>query len=560
MKKKVIICIIVVLVLLVGGFVGYKLFYNDVDNSNDISKDPTDEIKDDISKKIINIYYDEEFQYYTDSFDDNSVYKGKITCNSDDCEYVEAFNKYVVIKQNEKFYLYDYLNDSIVFDSFTCYNEEGICNEFLTLEKDLIGIYYSSNNEAKFYSLKENKSFSTIKGSLLTDNPDFSDDLFIEYNMFAIGTEEKNYFINLNNGKVIFENAHYIEDVYEDEKNKILYIVFAGRDDDYYYVHDQTGKNLYNKVNSFEFADQKLFISYGNNFEIRDDAHNLIHSSKKYDQVLDIYNDYAVVLKEGYLKITDMNDQVVATFEHKWDTKVYEFHSALSGWYTENNKNGIYLVIENLTIPYGTKGSGLEFYYIPSTKETGIIETNGVGGYAKPILYLYPTIKTNVVVKFDKPSLLTTTYPKFKNEWNVMAHPNGDLYDANGNYYYALYWEEEKNHYIDFKEGFYVEKENAINFLEDKLSLIGLNEKERNEFIMYWLPILEKNGKNLVYFELTEERDSYNKLIINPKPDSLLRVAIHVKKVNEKVSIKEQKLISFARKGFVAVEWGGVIY
>ena len=111
-----------------------------------------------------------------------------------------------------------------------------------------------------------------------------------------------------------------------------------------------------------------------------------------------------------------------------------------------------------------------------------------------------------------------------------------------------------------FKEGFYVTKDNAINFLEEKLSIIGLNYKERNEFIMYWLPILEKNKKSLVYFELTNSRQNYNRLIINPKPDSLLRVAIHVKKVNQKTSIKEEKLPRFERKGFTAVEWGGVIH
>ena len=93
---------------------------------------------------------------------------------------------------------------------------------------------------------------------------------------------------------------------------------------------------------------------------------------------------------------------------------------------------------------------------------------------------------------------------------------------------------------------------------EEKLAIIGLNAKERNEFIMYWLPILEKNQKSLVYFELTEERDTYNKIIINPNPDSLLRVAIHVKKVSKKVDIKEQKLQTFKRTGFTAVEWGGV--
>ena len=37
-------------------------------------------------------------------------------------------------------------------------------------------------------------------------------------------------------------------------------------------------------------------------------------------------------------------------------------------------------------------------------------------------------------------------------------------------------------------------------------------------------------------------------------------MAIHVKKVNGPQKIKEQKLTKFERKGFVAVEWGGIAY
>ena len=179
---------------------------------------------------------------------------------------------------------------------------------------------------------------------------------------------------------------------------------------------------------------------------------------------------------------------------------------------------------------------------------------------AKPVLYLYPTEdNTKVTVSFANPKLLTTTYPKFNNKWEVIANKNGDLYDNNGKYYYGLYWEEKGAIKVDFSEGFYVTKDNAIDFLEDKLTTIGLNDKERNEFIMYWLPILEKNGKNLVYFELTASREANNKLIIDPKPDSLLRIAIHVKKVDKIIDIKEQNLPTFNRTGFTAVEWGGTI-
>ena len=177
----------------------------------------------------------------------------------------------------------------------------------------------------------------------------------------------------------------------------------------------------------------------------------------------------------------------------------------------------------------------------------------------KPVLYLYPEKEQEVTVKFAHPEYLLTTYPKYVNEWKVFAKTNGDLL-LNNKYYYALYWEEEKATKVDFSEGFYVTKDNAIEFLEEKLTTIGLTARERNEFIMYWLPILEKNGQNLVYFELTDSLQNQNALEITPTPDSLLRVRIHVKKVNSKVDIKEQKLESFARNGFTAVEWGGVIY
>ena len=157
----------------------------------------------------------------------------------------------------------------------------------------------------------------------------------------------------------------------------------------------------------------------------------------------------------------------------------------------------------------------------------GLVSTNIK---RKPVLYLYPETETNVEVKFSKPELLTTTYPKYIDSWNVKVLPSGDMYDQNGKYYYALYWEEISTNKFNFNEGFYVEKDNAIEFLEEKLSILGLNDKERNEFIMYWLPILEQNKKSLVYFETTESLQKENELIINPKPDSLLRIRMHVKK------------------------------
>jgi hypothetical protein len=179
----------------------------------------------------------------------------------------------------------------------------------------------------------------------------------------------------------------------------------------------------------------------------------------------------------------------------------------------------------------------------------------------KPILYLYPTTKTEVTVSFTRPELLLTTYPKFNNTWRVTAEPNGDLIDVDGKKYYALYWDAINPAPDTFADGWYVDATNALTFLEDKLAQIGLNWRERNEFIMYWLPKLEQNSQSLVRFKLTEQLQNENAVQISPQPDTFLRVEIQIKKVDEKINLPEQQLpATFERRGFTAVEWGGSEY
>ncbi len=179
--------------------------------------------------------------------------------------------------------------------------------------------------------------------------------------------------------------------------------------------------------------------------------------------------------------------------------------------------------------------------------------------WAKPILYLYPEKDINVNVSFENEKVLKTTYPKYKDGWDVHVNSDGLITDKNGRNYYALYWDEELDKDFNFKTGFYVESKDSIRFLEEKLNEIGLTEREANEFIMYWLPKMEENGNNLVHFEFTKKREKDNKINIDPKPDSMLRLGIVIKKVDKKVNIKEQKLERFDRVGFSVVEWGGTI-
>ncbi len=295
---------------------------------------------------------------------------------------------------------------------------------------------------------------------------------------------------------------------------------------------------------------------------------DIIYSVEKTD-VVQLINDVAVIIENNTIVLYFIETKKAVTLGTITDNYTHSIYG--SNYYektTDDLKPGYYIAFKNHVTSSeqfekdadGNILNAYKYYYIPETGEIGKFKTF-IDGYAKPVLYLYPKENnTEVTVEFEKPQMLTTTYPKFVSKWSVKANKNGDLYDKNGKYYYGLYWEENGSTPVDFTEGFYVTKYTAIEFLEEKLDIIGLNKKERNEFIMYWLPILEKNEKSLVYFELTNERQAYNKLNITPKPDSLLRMAIHVKKVNTEISVKEQKLKTFKRKGFIAVEWGGVIH
>ena len=176
----------------------------------------------------------------------------------------------------------------------------------------------------------------------------------------------------------------------------------------------------------------------------------------------------------------------------------------------------------------------------------------------KPILYIYPTVDTNVNVKLADPSAIRVSYPIYNDGWNVYAKTDGSLY-VNDKYYYALYWEENIEEENEFNEGFYVTSDNAASFLEDKLSQAGLTDREINEFVMYWLPKLQDNGESIVNFSFTEELQASNAIIVDPAPDSILRVRMHIKKVNGDPGIKEQEIPTFNRTGFTVVEWGGDI-
>jgi len=175
----------------------------------------------------------------------------------------------------------------------------------------------------------------------------------------------------------------------------------------------------------------------------------------------------------------------------------------------------------------------------------------------KPVIYLYPQKDTEVTVKLSLNGVLTCTYPRYNDGWRVTAHSDGTLTDVKGQSYNYLYWEGELNTQYSFSEGFCVKGEDTAEFLENALARLGLNRREANEFIVYWLPLMEQNAYNVISFQSKAYADAA-KLNVTPAPNSVIRVFMAWYAADSYVELKAQELQSVERVGFTVVEWGGV--
>ena len=177
---------------------------------------------------------------------------------------------------------------------------------------------------------------------------------------------------------------------------------------------------------------------------------------------------------------------------------------------------------------------------------------------AKPVIYLYPAQQETVSVKLNFNGQLTCTYPDYKEGWKVIASPDGTLTNIDDNKQYSyLFWEGISNEAKwDLSKGFVVAGKDTKDFLQEKLAFLGLTPKEYNEFIVYWLPVMQNNKYNLITFT-GHEYEEIAPMQITPEPDSVLRVFMVFKSLDSFMEVQPQELKSFERKGFTVVEWGG---
>ena len=190
----------------------------------------------------------------------------------------------------------------------------------------------------------------------------------------------------------------------------------------------------------------------------------------------------------------------------------------------------------------------------------------------KPVLYLYPQEERLLTVTLDLEGSLDTVYPAPDDQratdrgtqasWTVTASPDGTLTDASGRTYPSLFWDGPVRQESP-QQGFVVAREDAVPFLEEKLALLGLNDRESADFITYWAPRIRAYEYTFISFDASAytQRASYSftdEAGASVTPDTFIRVFMTVREADANTVVQPQ---TFAppptRTGFTAVEWGG---
>lgn len=178
----------------------------------------------------------------------------------------------------------------------------------------------------------------------------------------------------------------------------------------------------------------------------------------------------------------------------------------------------------------------------------------------KPVIYLYPEKTTNVSVRITPKGGLTKTEPEYGDGWNVIATPEGQLTEMQtGKTYPYLFWEGRGGIYTTPEKGFVIARENVHSFLLEKLTALGLNQKEQADFIEFWEPRMTGAPYFFVTFLGNKAMDAIAPLTIVPKPDSVIRILMDFLPLRKPTAVEGYDIKTPKRTGFTVVEWGGVL-
>lgn len=255
----------------------------------------------------------------------------QIECEDETCEYVHAFDDYVILKEKGDYYLYQYHDKKRVNGPFN--------SNYITFDNynKLYGIYYVKNNIGYLYSSEKNKEFKDIKGNVFSNTNNLKSETFYKYG-YIIFDNDGYDFVSLKTGKVSYSIKDNVLRVEEDMSNNVAYILTYTLSNTNFKIINTHGKELFDgeSFNYFKLGNSEITVANSKQFKKYDLKLNLILSSNKYDTIFTIDDTYALVLDKSKIKLVDLDDNLLTSFDiSDIDGEV---DMSRTGWGTINGK------------------------------------------------------------------------------------------------------------------------------------------------------------------------------------------------------------------------------
>jgi hypothetical protein len=181
----------------------------------------------------------------------------------------------------------------------------------------------------------------------------------------------------------------------------------------------------------------------------------------------------------------------------------------------------------------------------------------------KPVIYLYSQQEEPFNLKIKTDAALKFTYPAYTNEWKGKSSANGTIQMSGSNYPY-LFWDaalSAEKLKPDWLHADQFEGSNTVIYLENRLTNLGFNEKEKTDFITYWGPRMQQMKVVQLIWMQDEQLDPIASLEIVPtfRQNRIYILFRETSAFMEQTTVlKVPPLKPLDRSGNYLVEWGGI--
>ncbi len=176
----------------------------------------------------------------------------------------------------------------------------------------------------------------------------------------------------------------------------------------------------------------------------------------------------------------------------------------------------------------------------------------------KPNIYIYPAEEINIEVKISFPNVgeIIESIPNYNNGWLVNVKPGGLI----NNYYGYLFYECKVPDLTQKIYGWIIAKDSLQSFFVKNMHSSGFNQKEINDFIEYWIPLLKDFTYYEIYPQYKTTLEKMSVLEFSIIPENIFRLQYLIKGRDDKnINLPAPQIENAKREGFYIMEWGGIL-